>query len=76
MGKLIFWIIVIFAVLLVLRMFNLRQQKKKHQADRAPGPSAAAGQPMVRCARCGVYLPRSDALLIDGTLRCHDKDCA
>jgi uncharacterized protein len=72
-GKFIFWIVVIFAVLLVLRMFNMRQQKKKARE--------AAAQPkvpesMVRCASCGVYLPRSEALLVDGTLRCHDKNCA
>ena len=73
MGKVIFWIIIIFAVLLVLRIFNMRQQKKKRARDAsAPKPAQA----MVRCARCGVYLPRSEALLIEGTLRCHDRDCA
>jgi uncharacterized protein len=74
MGKFIFWIVIIFAALLVLRLINLRQQKKK-----TPKGSAAMGRPaeaMVRCAHCGVYLPRSEALLVDGTLRCHDKDCA
>ena len=74
MGKVIFWIVIIFAVLLVLRMYNMRQQKKKAKGDAQA--TAGKAQSMVRCARCGVYLPRSEALLVDGTLRCHDKDCA
>jgi uncharacterized protein len=60
-------------VLLVLRMFNMRQQKKKAR-EAAAQPKAP--ESMVRCASCGVYLPRSEALLVDGTLRCHDKNCA
>ena len=74
MGKVIFWIVIIFAALLVLRMYNMRQQKKKaaREAQATPGKAQA----MVRCAGCGVYLPRSEALLIDGTLRCHDKGCS
>jgi uncharacterized protein len=74
MGKVIFWIVIIFAVLLVLRLYNMRQQKKKAAHDARSAPARA--QSMVRCARCGVYLPRSEALLVDGTLRCHEKDCS
>ena len=74
MGKVIFWIVIIFAVLLVLRMYNMRQQKKKRARDQSQ--AAKQVESMVRCARCGVYLPRSEALLIEGTLRCHDRNCA
>ncbi|MEP6702417.1 MAG: PP0621 family protein [Betaproteobacteria bacterium] len=73
MGKAIFWIVIVFAVLLVLRLYNMGQQKKQARRD------AAAPKPpetMVRCARCGVYLPRAEALLIGQTLRCRDKGCA
>jgi uncharacterized protein len=73
MGKVIFWIVVIFAVLLCLRLYNISQQKRKAKKSAAAPKRAEA---MVRCARCGVYLPRSDALLVDGTLHCRDKGCA
>ena len=73
MGKVVFWIVVIFAVLMVLRLYNMSQQKRKTRKDEAAPKRPEA---MVRCARCGVYLPRSDALLIDGTLHCRDKECA
>jgi len=70
MGKVIFWIVVIFAVLLCLRLYNISQQKRRARKDAAPPPKAA--EAMVRCERCGVYLPRSEALLVNGNLRCHD----
>ena len=33
-------------------------------------PAARAVEHMVRCAHCGIHLPRSDALLIDGYTWC------
>ena len=77
MGKFIFWIIVIFAVLMCLRLYNASQQKKRARRDQAAqAQSPKAAEAMVRCTRCGVYLPRSEARLIDGALRCRDKECA
>jgi len=29
----------------------------------APGEDGAAGEPMLRCGRCGVYVPASEALI-------------
>lgn len=74
MGKFIFWMIVVFAVLFCLRMYNVAQQKKRERRD-APPPSGS-GESMVRCANCGIFLPRSEALLIGGKVRCRDKGCA
>ena len=75
MGKFIFWIIVIFGVLLCLRLYNVSQQKRAKKAA-APGPGEAKpAEPMVRCTRCGIYLPRSEAQLVDGAVRCRDAGC-
>ena len=73
MGKMIFWMVVVFAVLFCLRMYNVAQQKRR-KGDAAPPPAGAA-EAMVRCTRCGIFLPRSEARLVDGNVRCHDKDC-
>lgn len=80
MGKAIIWIIVVFAVLFCLRMYNVSQQKKREDADAAPpgkgkGKAGATGEAMVRCTRCGVFLPRSEAQFVEGKIRCRDKDC-
>ena len=76
MGKVIFWMVVVFAVLFCLRMYNVAQQKKRARRDAPPPPAGAAqGEPMVRCTRCGIFLPRSEAQLIEGKVRCRDQDC-
>ena len=72
MGKLLFWIVIIIAVLCVARI-----AARMAAARRAPGfpaarrpPSPAAAQTMVRCAHCGIHLPRSEALLQNGRTWC------
>ena len=72
MGKLLFWIVLIILVLFVARvagrMAAQRQagSKKKAQADAAP----PVLESMVRCAHCGIHLPRSEALLQNGQTWC------
>nr|WP_254636850.1 PP0621 family protein [Achromobacter sp. GbtcB20] len=68
----LFWIVLIILVLFVARvagrMAAQRQAgpKKKAQADAAP----PALESMVRCAHCGIHLPRSEALLQNGQTWC------
>lgn len=67
MGKILFWAVVIIGVLFLTRV--LASQAAKRQTTRAPKPKKSKstetlGKPedMVRCANCGVYLPKSDAI--------------
>lgn len=41
-------------------------------AGRAPDPTLGASEPMVRCAHCGIHLPRSEALMKNGQTWCSD----
>jgi hypothetical protein len=41
---------------------RLAGQARKGTMPRRPGPSAVAGEELVRCAACGVHVPRSRAL--------------
>ena len=50
-GKVIFWIVIIFAVLLVLRMYNMRQQQKKRRASRQGRTGRAGGDGPLRALR-------------------------
>ena len=54
MGKIIFWLVVIFVVLLVLRLINVAASRSRD------GPAASKRNPreaaMIRCVDCGVYL--------------------
>jgi hypothetical protein len=74
MGKVIFWIVVVFGVLFALRLLNAA--KAKRRADVARKASDAKAQPMVRCVRCGVFLPSADALPAPGGHSCADPRCA
>jgi uncharacterized protein len=71
MGKIIAWLVLIFIVLLALRLVN---QRKARRQQRAAGSTAV--EPMVRCARCGVFLPRADAIQRAGEYACADGQCA
>jgi uncharacterized protein len=76
MTKILLWIVVIFAVLFALRLLNAA--KGKRRADRSAGdaPRTPPPETMVRCARCGVYLPRADAKPSPTGLICGDPGCA
>lgn len=77
MGKIIFWLIVILAALLGARL--LARQHEKSAGPRANGPARArhraapamaSPEAMVRCAHCGIHMPRSEAMLIGGQTWC------
>jgi len=86
MGKIIFWIIVFFVVLFALRLASLlsaRSERRKRgdghdddaQAQGSRRPPLAPGTPTVRCSRCGVFIPKSEAVLRLGGYRCARPDC-
>ena len=74
MMKVVAWLVLIFVVLLALRMINLRKARARARRAEA-APAAADAQPMVRCVRCGIFLPRSDASPTAGGYACADRDC-
>jgi len=77
MGKVIFWLVIVFAVLFGLRL--LTAGKAKRRADDAKRAAEAGERPadtMVRCVRCGVFLPRAEAKPAPGGHVCADTKCA
>jgi ribosomal protein S26 len=71
MGKVIAWLVLIFIVLLALRLVNQRKARKQQRAT----DEAGGTEPMVRCTRCGVFLPRADATQRAGEYACPDGQC-
>lgn len=75
MGKTLFWITVFFAVLLVSRYLSHQAAKKRFRDEQ--GPKATHNNPlpgaeaMVQCAHCGVFLPRSEALVSQNETWCN-----
>ena len=75
MGKILFWLVVVFAVLFVLRLVNVGKSRARNAASRkaADVPPAAA---MVRCVECGVFLPQADARPVPTGFHCGTVNCA
>jgi hypothetical protein len=74
MGKLIFWLVVFFVVLLVLRLINVANSRSRNR-ERSRKAANAAGA-MIRCVDCGVYLPSADAKASPRGPLCGDPQCA
>jgi uncharacterized protein len=69
MSKIISWLVLIFVVLLALRVIAMRKASARRKSARATS-SQLSGEPMVRCARCGVYLPRAEAKQMSDSYVC------
>ncbi|WP_454696551.1 PP0621 family protein [Achromobacter aegrifaciens] len=75
MGKLLFWIVLIILVLFVARLAGRMAAARQTGAQDAKKAKTGPGRPkplesMVRCAHCGIHLPRSEALQQDGQIWC------
>lgn len=73
MGKIVFWVGVVAVVWAAIRFASLVQRRQdgagrpggKATARRSPAQSSStgeAGERMLRCARCGLYFPASEAV--------------
>jgi len=57
--KILLWIGIIVAVLFALRLLNVAKARRGANPTGASPPPPA--ETMIRCSRCGVYLPQKDA---------------
>ncbi|HRL20971.1 PP0621 family protein [Alcaligenes sp. SDU_A2] len=65
MGKALFWVVVILAAMIIARIVSHSKARKKMPPNPTMRPprSQKQGEAMVRCAHCGIHLPRSEALM-------------
>ena len=75
MSKIIFWIVVFFAVLLVLRLVNVAKQKSRREAQASARKAIPPAEPTVRCVKCGTFLPKSESVPAATGYRCPDPGC-
>jgi uncharacterized protein len=73
MGKLIFWLVVAFAIMFGLRLVGAAKARARRRDAAGPRRNGGQIESMVRCERCGIYLPRSDATAVAGGYRCADE---
>ena len=76
MGKILFWFVVILAVLIGARLLSRSVSKPAEPTGRlgkGSKPSKADmsnAEEMVRCQQCGIHLPRSEAYMSQGQTWC------
>jgi uncharacterized protein len=75
MTKVLLWIVVIVVLLFGLRLLNVAKAKRRAGTSRRGADAAPPAETMVRCARCGVYLPQKDAVTGPAGLTCGDPAC-
>jgi uncharacterized protein len=77
MGKIIFWLVVAFVVLLVVRLINARHtlQMRAQQKRETTASETTASETTVRCGHCGVFVPRSEARQVTDGFRCGNEAC-
>jgi hypothetical protein len=85
-GKFIFWIVAFFLALLALRMISVHktrretreldeEQKKAVDGRSKNRDSTPASDTMVRCADCGVYLPKAESAMGKNGMVCGNAQC-
>jgi hypothetical protein len=84
-GKIIFWIVVFFLVLLALRLVSVHKtrqdENERREREDKPGTKKGnrddtpANEAMVKCSRCGVFFPKSTSVMTSTGLACNDSSC-
>lgn len=74
MGKVLFWLVIFFVALLVLRLVNVSNSRRGGR-DASERPPKAKDTAMIRCVNCGVYLPSADAIESPRGPVCGDPQC-
>ena len=69
MGKIVFLLII---AVLVWVLFKGLGKKVSGPGSRAPQDRANLAEKMVKCHRCGVLMPESESMMLDGNVSCHD----
>ena len=62
-----------FAILFALRMLNVAKARARRSAGKGTPKAVEA---MVKCSRCGVFLPRPEARITADGIRCNDPKCS
>lgn len=77
MSKLFLLVLFFIVAMIVVRLWNIRQwnARRRGEAAAAAKKTTGDGETMVRCVRCGVFLPRGEARMTQAGYRCNDEAC-
>lgn len=64
--------LVLLAIAVAAGLWLLRRMRRR-SADDAGTPTPRDAESMVRCARCGVHLPRGESVISTGRFFCSEQ---
>jgi len=70
MARLLFWGLIVACALVAVRMAVQSAQRPRQGKARKGAQTRRQAEAMVACAHCGIYLPRSEALVLHGQTWC------
>ncbi len=73
--KYLIWTLIIVGMALLTRVLTHHNARKAMQARNTSNKKSGTDtpEPMVRCAHCQIYLPRSEAILSNGKTWCSSE---
>jgi len=70
MGKILLLALAIWLIITVLKRYGRSVEPPQKPESAAGNAAESMSENMVQCAHCGVHLPKSDSLLIEGQYFC------
>ena len=72
MGKIVFLLITAVVIWVLFKGLGKKSSKPVARDARASQDRTNGTEKMVRCHRCGVLMPESESMMLDGNVSCHD----
>ncbi len=73
MAKLILLVAVFAVVVLLLKNYQRSLARQRSESEEGAVQPNPGGEDMVRCAQCGVHLPKGESFLSQGSFFCSDE---
>ena len=64
--------ILLIVVAFAAAFWLLRRHRRRVREETTPPPASSGAEDMVRCARCGIHLPRGDSIVSQQLFFCSD----
>ena len=72
MGKIVFLVIIAALVWVLFKGLGKKSSKPRARGTQEPQDRSNVTEKMVKCYRCGVLMPESESMMLDGNVSCHD----
>ena len=72
MGKIVFLVIIAVVIWVLFKGLGKKDSKSSERNAQKPADDSNVAERMVKCHRCGVLMPESESMMLDGNMSCHD----